>query len=141
MFGDAFRLPGRVKRERDRRIRVDIALERCGLTKVRDEPAGGLSIGALRRVELARAIVDEPCLLLLDEPTSGLEDSDIDQLGQILQDLRSRGTCGTLLIEHHVPFAIQHCDRISVLELGRKIASGTPEEVMEDESVREAYLA
>jgi branched-chain amino acid transport system ATP-binding protein len=141
LFGDAFRLPGRVKRERDRRIRVDIALERCGLTKVRDEPAGGLSIGALRRVELARAIVDEPCLLLLDEPTSGLEDSDIDQLGQILQDLRSRGTCGTLLIEHHVPFAIQHCDRISVLELGRKIASGTPEEVMEDESVREAYLA
>ena len=84
LFGDAFRLPGRVKRERDRRIRVDIALERCGLTKVRDEPAGGLSIGALRRVELARAIVDEPCLLLLDEPTSGLEDSDIDQLGQIL---------------------------------------------------------
>ena len=85
--------------------------------------------------------MDEPCLLLLDEPTSGLEDSDIDQLGQNLQDLRSRGTCGTLLIEHHVPFAIQHCDRISVLELGRKIASGTPEEVMEDESVREAYLA
>ena len=82
LFGDAFRLPGRVKRERDRRIRVDIALERCGLTKVRDEPAGGLSIGALRRVELARAIVDEPCLLLLDEPTSGLEDSDIDQLGR-----------------------------------------------------------
>jgi branched-chain amino acid transport system ATP-binding protein len=79
--------------------------------------------------------------LLLDEPTSGLEDSDIDQLGGILQDLRAQGTCGTLLIEHHVPFAIQHCDRISVLELGRKIASGTPEEVMEDESVREAYLA
>jgi branched-chain amino acid transport system ATP-binding protein len=141
LFGDAFRLPGRVKRERDRRTRVDIALDRCGLTKVRDESAGGLSIGALRRVELARAIVDEPCLLLLDEPTSGLEDSDIDQLGGILQDLRSRGTCGTLLIEHHVPFAIQHCDRISVLELGRKIASGTPDEVMEDESVREAYLA
>jgi branched-chain amino acid transport system ATP-binding protein len=141
LFGDAFRLPGRVRRERERRQRVDSALERCGLTNVRDESAGGLSIGALRRVELARAIVDEPCLLLLDEPTSGLEDSDIDQLGDILQDLRARGTCGTLLIEHHVPFAIQHCDRISVLELGKKIASGTPQEVMEDESVREAYLA
>jgi branched-chain amino acid transport system ATP-binding protein len=141
IFGDAFRLPGRVRRERDRRERVVIALERCGLTKVRDESAGGLSIGALRRVELARAIVDEPVLLLLDEPTSGLEDADIDQLGEIIQDLRARGTCATLLIEHHVPFAIQHCDRISVLELGRKIASGSPDDVMQDESVRQAYLA
>jgi branched-chain amino acid transport system ATP-binding protein len=141
MLGDMFRIPGRVRRERDRRMRVDSALERCGLTKVRRESAGGLSIGALRRVELARAIVDEPALLLLDEPTSGLEDSDIDQLGEILQELKGRGTCGTLLIEHHVPFAVQHCDRISVLELGQKIASGTPEEVMKNESVREAYLA
>jgi branched-chain amino acid transport system ATP-binding protein len=140
LFGDAFRLPGRVRRERERRKLVDSALERCGLSKVRAESAGGLSIGALRRVELARAIVDDPVLLLLDEPTSGLEDSDVDQLGDILQDLRSRGTCGTLLIEHHVPFAIRQCDRISVLELGRKIASGTPEDVMANESVREAYL-
>ncbi len=138
-LGDVFRLPGRVRLERERRRLARIALERCGLIGVCDQSAGTLSIGGLRRLELARAIVDDPVLILLDEPTSGLEDREIEQLGQILGELRS-SRCGVLLIEHHLPFVMDRCDRIGVLELGLLIATGAPEEVVRNEAVREAYL-
>ena len=74
LIGDALRLPSRSRRERIRRELAEGVLDRCGLLALRNESAGTLSIGELRRVELARAIVNEPTLLLLDEPTSGLED-------------------------------------------------------------------
>jgi branched-chain amino acid transport system ATP-binding protein len=141
MVGDLLRLPGQRRRERERRDRSEQVLEQCGLLELRNEPAGGLSIGELRRVELARAIVDEPRLLLLDEPTSGLEDSETDQLGEIIVDLRNTAACGVLLIEHHIPFVMQYSDELSVLELGRVIAHGTPDEMMQSEVVRQAYLA
>jgi branched-chain amino acid transport system ATP-binding protein len=141
MVGDLLRLPARRRRERERRARTDEVLERCGLLDLRNEPAGGLSIGELRRVELARAIVDEPRLLLLDEPTSGLEDSETDELGDIILSLRATQECAVLLIEHHIPFVMKYSDELSVLELGRLIAHGTPDEMMQSEVVREAYLA
>jgi branched-chain amino acid transport system ATP-binding protein len=141
MVGDLLRLPAQRRRERERRERSEQVLEQCGLLALRSEPAGGLSIGELRRVELARAIVDEPRLLLLDEPTSGLEDSETDQLGEIILNLRNAAACGVLLIEHHIPFVMQYSDEMSVLELGRVIARGTPDEMMKSEVVRQAYLA
>jgi branched-chain amino acid transport system ATP-binding protein len=141
MVGDLLQLPARRRRERERRTRTDQILEQCGLIQLRKEPAGGLSIGELRRVELARAIVDAPRLLLLDEPTSGLEDSETDQLGEIILGLRESRECGVLLIEHHIPFVMKYSDELSVLELGRVIAHGTSGEMMQSEVVREAYLA
>jgi branched-chain amino acid transport system ATP-binding protein len=141
MVGDLLALPSRRRRERERRARAEQVLERCGLLKLRAEPAGGLSIGALRRVELARAIVDRPRLLLLDEPTSGLEELEIDLLGTIMQSLRDSGECGVLLIEHHIPFVLEHSDEVTVLDLGRVIAHGSPDEMLQSEAVREAYLA
>jgi branched-chain amino acid transport system ATP-binding protein len=141
MIGDLLRLPSRTRLERTRRERADEVLELCGLGAIRREAAGGLSIGELRRVELARAIADSPRLLLLDEPTSGLEESEIDQLAEIVLGLRSTGECGVLLIEHHVPFVMRYSDEVSVLELGRLIAHDTPSRVMENDVVREAYLA
>lgn len=141
MVGDLLQLPSRRRRERERRARTDQILELCGLIELRKEPAGGLSIGKLRRVELARAIVDSPRLLLLDEPTSGLEDSETDQLGEIILGLRETQECGVLLIEHHIPFVMKYSDELSVLELGRVIAHGTPDQMMQSEVVREAYLA
>ena len=141
MVGDLLQLPARRRHERERRARTDQVLEQCGLLELRRAPAGGLSIGELRRVELARAIVDTPRLLLLDEPTSGLEDSETDQLGEIILGLRETQECGMLLIEHHIPFVMKYSDELSVLELGRVIAHGTPEEMMQSEVVREAYLA
>jgi ABC-type branched-subunit amino acid transport system ATPase component len=137
--GDLLSLPGRRRRERERRLLTAAALERCGLTDVRTASAGTLSIGYLRRVELARAIVDKPVLLLLDEPSSGLEEPEIAQLTQIIQELRETG-CAVLVIEHHLPFVMEVCDRISVLHLGLVIASGSPQEVVREEAVREAYL-
>ena len=116
-------------------------LELCGLLTLRDEPAGGLSIGDLRRVELARAIVDTARLLLLDEPTSGLEESEIEQLGSIMMSLRATGECGVLVIEHHIPFVLHHSDEVTVLDLGRVIAHGSPDEMLQSDAVREAYLA
>jgi branched-chain amino acid transport system ATP-binding protein len=141
MVGDLLQLPSRRRRERERRARTDEVLEQCGLLEHRGEPAGGLSIGELRRVELARAIVDTPRLLLLDEPTSGLEDSETDQLGEIILRLRATQECAVLLIEHHIPFVMKYSDELSVLELGRLIAHGTPDEMMQSDVVREAYLA
>jgi ABC-type branched-subunit amino acid transport system ATPase component len=138
-IGDVLRLHGRVRRERARRELAEAAMERCGLLPLRSEPAGTLSIGVLRRVELARAIVDDPLLILLDEPTSGLEDFEIDQLGAILGELRS-SRCAVFLIEHHLPFVMDRCDRVSVLELGTVIAGGTPADIVRNEAVREAYL-
>jgi branched-chain amino acid transport system ATP-binding protein len=140
MIGDIVGLPSRRRRERERRERTEAALELCGLLKLRSEPAGGLSIGELRRVELARAVVDAPRLLLLDEPTSGLEDAEIEQLGAIMRTV-ARDGCGVVLIEHHIPFVLQHSDVVTVLELGRVIARGTPEEMLQSDAVREAYLA
>jgi branched-chain amino acid transport system ATP-binding protein len=139
--GDLLALPSRRRRERERRARAEEVLERCGLLRLRAEPAGGLSIGELRRVELARAIVDRPRVLLLDEPTSGLEESEIDQLGAIMQSMRASGECGVLLIEHHIRFVLEHSDEVTVLDLGRVIAHGSPDEMLQSEAVREAYFA
>jgi branched-chain amino acid transport system ATP-binding protein len=141
LVGDLLRLPARRRSERARREQVETVLARCDLLDLREEYAGGLSIGELRRVELARAIADPPRLLLLDEPTSGLEDSETAQLGAIITNLRDAAQCGILLIEHHIPFVMQFSDEISVLELGRVIAQGTPDEMMQSDVVREAYLA
>jgi branched-chain amino acid transport system ATP-binding protein len=139
-LGDVLRLPRRARRERLRRDHVHSALDRCGLIDQRNDPSGTLSIGALRRVELARAIVDDPTVLLLDEPTSGLEDQDIEQLGATISDLR-QSDCAVLLIEHHLPFALEHCDRVGVLDLGVLIACGDTKEIVQNEAVREAYLS
>jgi branched-chain amino acid transport system ATP-binding protein len=141
MIGDLLALPSRRRRERERRERTDHVLEQCGLLELRATAAGRLSIGDLRRVELARAIVDSPRLLLLDEPTSGLEDAEIDQMGEILLALRSTGECAVLLVEHHIAFVMKYSDEISVLDLGRVIEHGTPDEMMQSDVVREAYLA
>jgi branched-chain amino acid transport system ATP-binding protein len=91
-------------------------------------------------VELARAIVDTPRLLLLDEPTSGLEEHEAEKLAEIVGELRHREQCSVLLVEHDVGFVMRLCDRITVLNLGEVIGEGTPDEVSADAVVRSAYL-
>ena len=115
-------------------------LERCGLTALRDRSCSALPIGTARLVELARALVDEPSVLLLDEPTSGLEAAEADRFAAIVDDERTRRGTAVLLVEHDVSFVMGTCDRIVVLDLGRVIADGPPAEVRADPAVRDAYL-
>jgi ABC-type branched-subunit amino acid transport system ATPase component len=140
MFADVVRLPTRRSRERDRRARVTEVLEQCGLTAVRSDPVGSLPIGVARMVEFARAIVDEPKLLLLDEPTSGLDEREAERLIEQLALLRATTTCSVMLVEHDMGFVMEQCDTVVVLELGQVIATGTPREIQENPQVRAAYL-
>ena len=123
-----------------RRVRVDEVLERCGLTAVRDELAGSLPIGVARMVEFARAVVDPPKLLLLDEPASGLDETEELRLGEQIQAVREEAGCVVLLVEHNAGFVMEQCDRVVVLDLGRVVAVGLPDEIQRNEVVRAAYL-
>ncbi len=132
--------PPRRALERERRRRVEEVLELCGLTAMRKESAGSLPIGIARIVELARAIVDEPKLLLLDEPTSGLDRTEAARLGERIDTICRETNASVLLVEHDMGFVMNTCDRIIVLDLGSVLATGSPEEIQTNPAVRTAYL-
>jgi ABC-type branched-subunit amino acid transport system ATPase component len=137
---DLVAFPTRSRREKVRREKVDAVLEQCGLDAVRSESAGSLPIGLARMVEVARALVADPKVLMLDEPTSGLDHAEAARLGERIQALRAGGDCAVVLVEHDVAFVMDQCDRIVVLDLGRVLATGTPTEIQHDPAVRAAYL-
>jgi branched-chain amino acid transport system ATP-binding protein len=140
VLGDLVFSPTRRRYERTRRARVEQVLDRCGLLPVRSEPAGSLPIGVARMVEFARAIVDEPTVLLLDEPASGIDDQEIERLGALIRAVREDTGCVVLLVEHNAAFVMEHSDRVIVLDLGRVLAEGSPSEIQENAAVRDAYL-
>jgi branched-chain amino acid transport system ATP-binding protein len=140
IVADLFAFPTRKRRERKRRARADEVLEQCGLTDVRDEPAGTLPIGTARMVELARALVSSPRILLLDEPSSGLSRAETDALGECITRVKNERDCSVVLVEHDVGFVMAHSDRIVVLNLGSVLAAGSPPEIQRNAEVRAAYL-
>jgi ABC-type branched-subunit amino acid transport system ATPase component len=139
-LADLVAFPTRRRRERERRALVEITLERCGLTDVRSELAGSLPIGIARMVELARATVEPPKLLILDEPASGLDETEAARLGAHTQAVRTESGCAVLLVEHNAGFVMEHSNRVVVLDLGKVLADGTPREIQTNPAVREAYL-
>ena len=139
VMGDMLHLPARSRWEAERRARVEVVLDVCGLTDVAGFPAGRLPAGMARMVEVARAIVDDPPVLMLDEPTSGLDHTEAGRLRSVLDARRNAGH-GVVLVEHDMAFVMEVCDRISVLDLGRVIAVGAPDEIRDAPSVRAAYL-
>jgi branched-chain amino acid transport system ATP-binding protein len=126
-------------RERAVRARAEVALERLHLTDVRKEPPLSLSYGMQRKVEIARALVAEPSLLLLDEPTAGMNRQERDEIGRLLTRMRDEGVT-QLLVEHDVRMMVEICDHLYVLDAGRLIASGPPAACVREPKVREAYL-
>ncbi|MFY9589060.1 MAG: ABC transporter ATP-binding protein [Actinomycetota bacterium] len=118
---------------------TDEALKRCDLNRVADHRVDTMPTGLARTVELARALATAPKMLLLDEPSSGLSEDETVFFASLLRSLTAEGL-GILLVEHDVELVMDVCDRIHVLDFGRKIAAGTPKEIQKDQAVQAAYL-
>ena len=115
-------------------------LQRFDMSRFADFPAGGLSYGHQRRVEMMRALAASPTVLLLDEPASGLNHEEVGRLGELIRDLRSRLALTVLLVEHHMNLVMSICDRVVALNFGRRIAEGAPDEVRAHPELVRAYL-
>jgi branched-chain amino acid transport system ATP-binding protein len=122
-------------RKRARRI-----LDEMGLEGKADRPATSLSYGEERRVGLARALAVDPRFLLLDEPAAGLAAAEADELRHFIGEIRASYGCGVLVIEHNMALVMNLCERIHVLDGGRTIAAGNPDEIRVHAEVRRAYL-
>ena len=140
MAGSILRLPGFFREEKTAHDRAMELLEIFGMQDLADAKAGSLPYGAQRRLEIARALATNPSLLLLDEPAAGMNPSETAELMETIRNIRDTFQIAVLLIEHDMSLVMNICEGIAVLNFGRVIAKGTPEEIQSNPMVIEAYL-
>ena len=128
------------KEERAMREETMELLKIVGLDGVADELATSLPYGQQRRLEIARALATHPKLLLLDEPAAGMNPQETDELGEFIRDIKERFNLTVFMIEHHMNLVMGISDRIYVIDFGKQIAEGTPQEVRDNPAVIAAYL-
>ena len=138
-FGASFHTPGFMREERESQHFAEECLDFCGLLPLANELSSSLPYGAQRRLEIARALATEPKLICLDEPAAGMNTTESQRLNDLIFRLRDRGVT-VLLIEHDMKVVMNLAERIYVLDFGKLIAQGGPEEIQNNPRVIEAYL-
>lgn len=139
LFACALKMPWSISEERRIRNSARKWLEFTGIIGLADHAAGGLPFGKGRLLEIARALAVEPRIILMDEPAAGLNSQETVALAQLIKRIRDLGIT-VVLVEHDMELVMDICDRIVVLNLGRKLAEGTPREIQESPEVIAAYL-
>lgn len=131
-----------LNRKEEKRMRDEAMalLEEQGLDKYKDDVAGSLPYGIQRRLEIARALATEPKLLLLDEPAAGMNPQETLELAKFISEIRDKYNLSIFLVEHHMDLVMEISDKIYVLDFGKLIAQGNPDEVQSNPAVIEAYL-
>ena len=140
LAASVFRMPGYWKEEKHTKRRALELLDIFHMTDLANVPAGSLPYGAQRRLEIMRALATSPKLLLLDEPAAGMNPSETAELTETIRRIRDDFNIAVLLIEHDMSLVMGICEGIAVLNFGRIIAKGTPDEIRNNPQVIEAYL-
>ncbi len=132
----------RLNHKEEQRMREEAMalLEEQNMLHLKDEIAGSLPYGIQRRLEIARALATDPQLLLLDEPAAGMNPQETQELTEFIQEIRDKYQLTVFMIEHHMDLVMQISDRIYVLDFGKLIAEGTPDEIQNNQHVIDAYL-
>ncbi|MDO4543134.1 MAG: ATP-binding cassette domain-containing protein [Clostridia bacterium] len=140
VFEQALHLPILKIEEELIKQKAEAVLELLGLSTYKNWYAFGLPYGVLKKIEIARALMTEPKLIILDEPAAGLNDTETAELATLIRRMRKEFDCTILLVEHDMSLVMSVCDRVCAISFGKKLALGTPDEIQADKQVQEAYL-